>query len=156
MPNRREFDHIGNYNFKVEIEGVTVAAFQEVGGLEVTTEVVEFQDGDDITTRKRPGRTNYSNLVLKRGYTASDELWEWMSKTIDGTVERKSGSRGRASGRDSHSTAWAPTLRSKNSNSRSRGSSADSEAYAARRLDRLPQGCRGDEVPRSAYSSPLG
>ena len=22
MPNRREFDHIGNYNFKVEIEGV--------------------------------------------------------------------------------------------------------------------------------------
>jgi phage tail-like protein len=92
MPNRREFDHIGNYNFKVEIEGVTVAAFQEVGGLEVTTEVVEFQDGDDITTRKRPGRTSYSNLVLKRGYIASDELWEWMSKTIDGTVERKSGS----------------------------------------------------------------
>lgn len=92
MPNRREFDHIGNYNFKVEIEGVTVAAFQEVGGLEVTTEVVEFQDGDDITTRKRPGRTSYSNLVLKRGYIATDELWEWMSKTIDGTVERKSGS----------------------------------------------------------------
>ena len=92
MPNRREFDHIGNYNFKVEIEGVTVAAFREVGGLEVTTEVVEFQDGDDITTRKRPGRTSYSNIVLKRGYIASDELWEWMSKTIDGTVERKSGS----------------------------------------------------------------
>ena len=22
MPNRREFDHIGTYNFKVEIEGV--------------------------------------------------------------------------------------------------------------------------------------
>jgi phage tail-like protein len=92
MPNRREFDHIGSYNFKVEIEGVSVAAFQEVGGLEVTTEVIEFQDGDDITTRKRPGRTSYSNIVLKRGYIASDELWEWMSNTIDGTVERKSGS----------------------------------------------------------------
>jgi phage tail-like protein len=92
MPNRREFDHIGSYNFKVEIEGVSVAAFQEVGGLEVTTQVIEFQDGDDITTRKRPGRTSYSNIVLKRGYIASDELWEWMSNTIDGTVERKSGS----------------------------------------------------------------
>lgn len=92
MPNRREFDHIGNYNFKVEIEGVSVAAFQEVGGLEVATEVVEYQDGDDVITRKRPGRTSYSNLVLKRGYIASDELWEWMSNTIDGTVERKSGS----------------------------------------------------------------
>lgn len=92
MPNRREFDAIGNFNFKVEIEGVTVAAFQEVSGLEVTTEVVEFQDGDSLILRKRPGRTRYSNIVLKRGYTASDELWAWMKKVIDGTVERKSGS----------------------------------------------------------------
>lgn len=92
MPNRREFDHIGNFNFKVEINGVTVAAFQEVGGLEVTTEVIEYQDGDDLSVRKRPGRTSYSNIILKRGYTATDELWQWMSETIDGTVERKSGS----------------------------------------------------------------
>lgn len=92
MPNRREFDHIGNYNFKVEIEGVTVAAFSEVGGLEVITEVIETQDGDDMILRKRPGRTSYSNIVLKRGYTANDELWHWMKKTIDGTLERKSGS----------------------------------------------------------------
>ncbi|MEN8239543.1 MAG: phage tail protein [Actinomycetota bacterium] len=92
MPNRREFDHIGNFNFRVEIDGVGVAAFQEVSGLEVTTEVVEYQDGTDIILRKRPGRTSYSNIVLKRGYTATDDLWEWMRKTIDGSVERKAGS----------------------------------------------------------------
>ncbi len=92
MPNRRDFDHIGNYNFKVEIEGVTVAAFQEVGGLEVRTEVVEFQDGEDLILRKRPGRTSYSNIILRRGYTASDELWLWMKAVIDGKVERKAGS----------------------------------------------------------------
>ena len=92
MPNRRNFDHIGNYNFKVEIEGVTVAAFQEVGGLEVSTEVVEFQDGEDLILRKRPGRTSYSNIILRRGYTATDELWLWMKAVIDGRVERKSGS----------------------------------------------------------------
>jgi phage tail-like protein len=92
MPNRREFDHIGDFNFRVEIEGVSVATFQEVGGLEVTTEVIEYQDGDDVVVRKRPGRTSYSNVVLKRGYTASDELWEWMSNTVDGAVERRSGS----------------------------------------------------------------
>ena len=92
MPNRREFDHIGNYNFKVEISGVTVAAFQEVSGLEVTTEVIETQDGDDLLLRKRPGRTSYSNIVLKRGYTATDELWTWMKAVVDGKVERKSGS----------------------------------------------------------------
>lgn len=92
MPNRREHDHIGNYNFKVEIQGVTVAAFQEVGGLEVRTEVIEYQDGDDIVLRKRPGRTSYPNIVLRRGYINTDELWQWVKAVIDGKVERKSGS----------------------------------------------------------------
>ncbi len=92
MPNRREFDHIGNYNFKVEIEGVTVGAFRNVEGLDSETEVIEFQDGDDIVLRKRPGRTKYSNVSLKRGYINTDELWTWRKKVIDGVVERKSGS----------------------------------------------------------------
>ena len=92
MPNRREFDHIGNFNFKVEIEGVTVGAFRNVEGLDSETEIVEFQDGDDIILRKRPGRTKYSNIVLKRGYINTDELWIWRKKVIDGVVERKSGS----------------------------------------------------------------
>ena len=88
-PNRRSFDHIGNYNFKVEIEGVTQGAFTEVSGLESTTEVIEFQDGDDLVLRKRPGRTKYANIVLKRGYTNNDELWNWRKAVIDGRVERK-------------------------------------------------------------------
>ena len=92
MPNRREFDHIGNYNFKVEIEGVTVGAFRNVEGLDSETEIIEFQDGDDIVLRKRPGRTKYSNVSLKRGYINTDELWQWRKKVIDGVLERKSGS----------------------------------------------------------------
>jgi phage tail-like protein len=92
MPNRREHDHIGNFNFKVEIEGVTVGAFQEVSGLESITEVIEYQDGADIILRKRPGRTKYSNIVLKRGFTATDDLWTWRKAVVDGKVERKSGS----------------------------------------------------------------
>jgi phage tail-like protein len=90
MPNRRDFDHIGNFNFKVEIEGVSAGAFQEVSGLEVVTEVIEYQDGDDRVPRKRPGRTSYSNIVLTKGYTATDALWEWMNSVISGTVERRS------------------------------------------------------------------
>jgi phage tail-like protein len=92
MPNRRPFDHIGNFNFKVEINGVTVAAFKNVEGLDSETEVVEFQDGDDIVLRKRPGRTKYSNITLKRGYVNTDELWVWRKAVIDGHVERKAGS----------------------------------------------------------------
>jgi phage tail-like protein len=92
MPNRRAHDHIGNFNFKVEIEGVTQGAFRNVEGLETETEIVEYQDGDDIILRKRPGRTKYANLVFKRGYINNDELWQWRKKVIDGLVERKSGS----------------------------------------------------------------
>ena len=92
MPNRRGHDHIGQFNFKVEIEGVTVGAFRNVEGLDSETEVVEYQDGDDIILRKRPGRTKYSNIVFKRGYVNTDELWQWRKRVIDGVVERKSGS----------------------------------------------------------------
>ncbi|NUN13935.1 MAG: phage tail protein [Myxococcales bacterium] len=92
MPNRRAFDHIGNFNFKVEIEGVTQGAFRNVEGLDSETEIVEYQNGDDIILRKRPGRTKYSNITLKRGYINNDELWQWRKKVIEGVIERKSGS----------------------------------------------------------------
>ena len=92
MPNRRDHDHIGNFNFKVEIEGVTAAAFKNVEGLDSETEIVEYQDGDDIILRKRPGRTKYSNVTLKRGYINTTELWDWRKEVIDGKVSRKSGS----------------------------------------------------------------
>ncbi len=92
MPNRRQFDHIGNFNFKVEIEGVTTGAFRNVEGLDSETEIVEYQDGDDLILRKRPGRTKYSNVTLKRGYVNNTELWEWRKAVIEGKVQRKSGS----------------------------------------------------------------
>ncbi|MBN1608732.1 MAG: phage tail protein [Polyangiaceae bacterium] len=91
-PNRRQHDYIGAYNFKVEIEGITVGAFKAVHGLESFTEVIEYQDGDDIILRKRPGITKYSNIVLDRGYVNTDELWDWRKKVIEGKIERKSGS----------------------------------------------------------------
>jgi len=92
MPARRTHDHIGSYNFKVEIEGVTTGAFKAVDGLDSETEVIEYQDGDDLTLRKRPGRTKYANIVLKRGYVNSTEFWDWRKKVVQGKVERKSGS----------------------------------------------------------------
>ena len=92
MPNRRTHDHIGAYNFKVEIDGVTQGAFKGVDGLDSETEIVEYQDGDDLILRKRPGQTRYSNIVLKRGFVNSDELWQWRKSVMEGRVERKSGS----------------------------------------------------------------
>ncbi len=92
MPTRREFDHLGSSKFKIEIEGVTVGAFTAVDGMEANTEVITFTDGSDHIVRKRPGRTTYSNLILKRGFINTDELWQWYRAVIDGAVERKAGS----------------------------------------------------------------
>ena len=92
MPNRRPFDHLVSSKFKVEIEGVTVGAFTAFEGIEVETDVVTFDDGNDLLMRKRPGRTNYKNLVLKRGYINTDELWNWYKAVLDGKLERRSGS----------------------------------------------------------------
>ena len=92
--NRRDFDYVGQFNFSVEIENVTVGRFKSVDGLDSETEIVEYQDGDDLILRKRPGRTKYSNVVLKRGYAdkSMEELWQWRKSVMDGKVERKSGS----------------------------------------------------------------
>ena len=92
MPNRRPNDHLVTSKFKIEIEGVTQAAFAAMEGIESSTEVVHYSDADDIIERKRPGRTRYSNIILKRGFVNTDELWNWYKNVADGKIERKSGS----------------------------------------------------------------
>ena len=66
------------FNFHLEIEGVTgdakqiVGGFKSVSGMDSTTEVIEFKQGNDVRVRKKPGRTTYSNIVLERGYAATE------------------------------------------------------------------------------------
>lgn len=92
MPNRRSHDHFTASLFKVEIEGVTQGAFTAMEGLEIDVDVAHYADGDDRIMRKRPGRIHYGNVVLKRGYVESDQLWVWFKAVLDGKVERKAGS----------------------------------------------------------------
>lgn len=92
MPNRREFDHIGAFNFNVEIEGVMAGPVLYVAGLTARTEVLRFKDGADVVTRQRPGRSHCDNLVIQRGYTGDNALFTWYEGTRDGRVERKAGS----------------------------------------------------------------
>lgn len=79
--------------FKVEIEGIEVGTFREVEGIENETEIVEYQDGEHDSVRKRPGKTSFSNIVLRRGWTDSTELIEWREAVMRGEDDvRKSGS----------------------------------------------------------------
>lgn len=95
MPTEELF---GAYNFLLEISGVIndnkviVGGFKSVSGMDSETEVIEFKQGNDLVVRKKPGRTTYANIVLERGYTATDDLWQWRKNIEDGKIDRRSGS----------------------------------------------------------------
>ena len=84
----------GNYNFSIELEGVLVAQFKSVSGLNVEIEPVEYRAGTDLVARKRPGRTKYNNITLKRGVMlwGHTSMWDWFKTVLDGKTQRKSGS----------------------------------------------------------------
>ncbi|MBM4364761.1 MAG: phage tail protein [Deltaproteobacteria bacterium] len=95
MPTEELF---GTYNFLLEIQGIVndnkiiVGGFKSVSGMDSETEIVEFKQGNDLVVRKKPGRTTYANIVLERGYTATDDLWTWRKNIEDGKIDRRSGS----------------------------------------------------------------
>lgn len=86
-------DPFGNFNFLVEIDGITRAAFQEVSGFDSTIDVIEHREGGENTTlRKLPGMTKYSNLTLKWGITDDMDLYTWHRQIVQGQIERRNGS----------------------------------------------------------------
>lgn len=93
MPSGNRNDPYANFNFLVEIDGITQAGFSECTGLATESAVIEYRNGNEgSTVRKFPGLTKYPNIVLERGYTDSRELWDWRRAVINGQVERRSGS----------------------------------------------------------------
>ena len=93
MPTGKRQDPYSNFNFLVEIDGITRAAFHEVSGLDSSIDVVEHREGgENITNRKLPGAVKYSNITLKWGLTDDRELYDWHRQCINGTVQRKNGS----------------------------------------------------------------
>ncbi len=95
MPTEELF---GAYNFLLEIQGIIndnkiiVGGFKSMSGMDSETEVIEFKQGNDTVVRKKPGRTTYANIVLERGYTATDDLWQWRQNIENGKIDRRSGS----------------------------------------------------------------
>jgi phage tail-like protein len=84
--------------FLLEITGITadskiiVGGFKSMSGMDSETEIIEFKQGNDMVVRKKPGRTTYANIVLERGYTATDDLWQWRKNIEDGKIDRRAGS----------------------------------------------------------------
>lgn len=88
-------DPYGGFNFLVEIDGITRAAFQEASGFDSAIDVIDHREGGDNTTMRRlPGMTKYTNVTLKWGVTDDKELYDWHRQWVTGDPKagRKNGS----------------------------------------------------------------
>jgi phage tail-like protein len=86
-------DPYRSFNFLVEIDGIAQAGFQECGGLDVTTDPIDYREGNEANhVRKLPGLNKVSPITLKRGLTDSGDLWNWRNTVIEGKTERRNGS----------------------------------------------------------------
>jgi phage tail-like protein len=91
MADGSRTDPFSQFNFTVEIDGVTQGGFSEVSGLTMDTNIIEYREGDEVTTvRKLPGLMKYNNIVLKHGIIDTT-LYTWRKKVIDGQTQRATG-----------------------------------------------------------------
>ena len=121
-----------SHNFKLEIDGVIVGRFKEVSGLKTETERTKYESTS--TNNQRPGRTKYSNIVLKNGVINSDSFFALRKAVLDGKTERKSGSiifldtEGKEVTRYNFTEAWPMKWKGSELNARS-------DAHAVEELD---------------------
>jgi len=75
------------YNYRLEIDGIDMAAFSEVSGFDATIDVIEYREGTETinSPRKMPGLTKYGNVTLKWGMSENMSFYEWVTGITDGT-----------------------------------------------------------------------
>ncbi len=77
-------DPLRNFRYRLEINNITQAGFAEVTVGELSTDPIEYREGDELTTvRKLNGLNKYANITLKWGITDSTELADWHQLVVD-------------------------------------------------------------------------
>ncbi len=78
------FDPYRNFRFKVKWDNQYVAALSKMGALKRTTEMVEFREaGENITSRKLPGKTSYQAVTMEAGVTYDSAFEDWANLVND-------------------------------------------------------------------------
>jgi phage tail-like protein len=87
-----------SFNFSVELRvgdilpQVCNAAFAECSGLEMTMEAKTIKEGgNNGQVHRAAGQLAYGTLTLKRGMTATFDLWDWFAKVVDDPAVRADG-----------------------------------------------------------------
>jgi phage tail-like protein len=90
-------DPLLGFNFAIEVGGAVTGYFTEVSGLGSENEIIEqkvVSDKGVEVVMKIPGRLKWGDITLKRGITASMDMWDWRQLVVDGKVKdsRRNGS----------------------------------------------------------------
>jgi phage tail-like protein len=72
------------FNFTIEIDGLDIAWFESVSGLEAEVGVVEQHEGGQLNVADQsPGKVKFAQLTLTVGATDNQELYNWFLQVID-------------------------------------------------------------------------
>lgn len=90
-------DALVTQHYQIEIDGVTLAQFQEAGGISIERQVIEHRatmPGGNEVIKKLPGPLKYGDITLKRAMTDDSALYDWIKEVVDGMIDaaRRDGS----------------------------------------------------------------
>lgn len=80
------------FSFAVKVGDSDTMSCQEVSGLDMETQAIEYRSGDSkaFSVVKMPGIKKFSDVTLKKGvYKSDSKLYEWFNNNTLNTIERK-------------------------------------------------------------------
>lgn len=81
-PKKR--DPFRNFNFRIVMGGIEVAACRKLSGLTGSVDVVKFRAGNNLASNEElsPGRTHYEPVTCEAGLTTDPEFERWALQLI--------------------------------------------------------------------------
>ncbi len=84
---------VSKFYFTVDLGGgMQNTAFQEVSGLDVEAQIIEYRHGDSsiFSNQKMPGLVKFGNITLKKGILVKDNaFFDWYSAVKMNTIQRR-------------------------------------------------------------------
>jgi phage tail-like protein len=78
-------DPYRNYPVRVMMDGKLVMAFLAISGWDLSQNVVEYREGNEVVTpRKLPGLKKYANVTFKNGILISSSATGWLDSVSAG------------------------------------------------------------------------
>lgn len=83
-PQTNRFDPYRTFRFRIKWDSLYVAGMTKMGALRRTTEMVEYREaGENITSRKLPGKSSYAAVTLEAGLTYDTAFEDWANLVND-------------------------------------------------------------------------